>query len=75
MNILIRNATIQTMNEKNEVLENASIAIENDRIKYVGSVPDDFKADKVIEGKKKTGYARSYKCTYTYSNVPLKKLC
>lgn len=53
MNILIRNATILTMNEKNEVLENASIAIENDRIKYVGSVPDDFKADKVIEGNKK----------------------
>lgn len=53
MNILIKNSSILTMNEENKVLENASIAIENDRIKYVGNVPEDFRADKVIDGTKK----------------------
>lgn len=53
MNILIKNASIITMNNEKEVLKNASIAIEKDRIKYVGKVPDDFKADKVIDGTKK----------------------
>lgn len=53
MNILIKNAYIITMNEKEEVLENADLAIENDRIKYVGNVPADFKADKIIDGSKK----------------------
>ncbi|MCX7884931.1 MAG: amidohydrolase [Caloramator sp.] len=53
MNILIKNAYIITMNEKEEVLENADLAIENDRIKYVGKVPADFKADKIIDGSKK----------------------
>lgn len=53
MNILIKNAYIITMNEKEEVLENADLAIENDRIKYVGKVPSDFKADKIIDGSKK----------------------
>lgn len=53
MNILIKNTSIITMNSKNEVLKNASIAIENDRIKYVGKVPEDFNADKVVDGTKK----------------------
>lgn len=53
MNILIKNASILTMNGENEVLKNASIAVENDRIKYIGEVPEDFKADKVIDGDKK----------------------
>ena len=53
MNILIKNASILTMNGENEVLKNASIAVENDRIKYIGEVPEDFKADKVIDGAKK----------------------
>jgi 5-methylthioadenosine/S-adenosylhomocysteine deaminase len=53
MNILIKNASILTMNRENEVLKNASIAVENDRIKYIGEVPEGFKADKVIDGAKK----------------------
>lgn len=53
MNILIKNTSIITMNHGKDVLKNASIGIENDRIKYVGKVPEDFKADKVIDGTKK----------------------
>jgi 5-methylthioadenosine/S-adenosylhomocysteine deaminase len=53
MNILINNASILTMNENNEVLENSSIAIEGDRIKYVGDIPENFDADKIIDGKQK----------------------
>ncbi|SKA77512.1 5-methylthioadenosine/S-adenosylhomocysteine deaminase [Caloramator quimbayensis] len=53
MNILIKNAYIITMNEKEEIFENADLAIENDRIKYVNDVPSDFKADKIIDGSKK----------------------
>lgn len=53
MNILIKNASILTMNGENKVLKNASIAVENDRIKYIGEVPKDFNADKVIDGAKK----------------------
>lgn len=53
MKILIKNASIITMNKGKEVLENASIAIENDRIKYVGKVPENFVADKIIDGTKR----------------------
>lgn len=53
MNILITNASIITMNGNNEVLKNTSIAVENDTIKYIGPVPEDFRADKVIDGTKK----------------------
>jgi 5-methylthioadenosine/S-adenosylhomocysteine deaminase len=53
MNILIKNASILTMNENNEVVEKGSIAIEGNKIKYIGEVPSDFKADKIIEGDKK----------------------
>ncbi|MDF2675271.1 MAG: amidohydrolase [Clostridiales bacterium] len=53
MNILINNTSILTMNGENEVLKNASIAIENDRIKYIGEILEDFKADKAIDGSKK----------------------
>lgn len=41
------------MNGNNEILKNASIAVENDKIKYIGEIPVDFKADKVIDGAKK----------------------
>lgn len=53
MNILIKNAYIITMNQKGEVLEKADLAIENDRIKYIGKDIDNFKADKIIDGTKK----------------------
>lgn len=53
MNILIKNTSILTMNAQNELLENKSIAIEDDKIKYIGDVPIDFKADKVIDGMDK----------------------
>ena len=52
MNILIENAdTVITVNDKNEVLQNTSIAIEDNIIKYIGEIPDTFSADKIIDGK------------------------
>lgn len=53
MNILIKNASILTMNGNNEVIEKGSIAIEGNTIKHIGEVPGDFKADKIIDGDKK----------------------
>jgi 5-methylthioadenosine/S-adenosylhomocysteine deaminase len=51
MKTLIRNALIVTMNDQNDVLENGAIAIEGNRISYVG--PQDWTPpgpfDKVIE--------------------------
>ena len=35
MNILIKNASIITMNAENEVIKCGSIAVENDIIKYI----------------------------------------
>lgn len=53
MNILIKNTLILTMDENNNLLKNASIGIEDERIKYIGDVPENFKADKVIDGSGK----------------------
>ena len=53
MNILIKNTTLITMNIKKEILNNIDIAIEGDKIKYIGKISDDFKAEKTIDGKDK----------------------
>ena len=53
MKILIQNATILTMNEKNELLLAQSIATEDDKIVYIGEVPDSFQPDKVFDGLNK----------------------
>lgn len=53
MKTILKNASIITMNQKNEILQNSSIAIDEDKIKYVGSVPDDFVPHKVIDCSKK----------------------
>ena len=51
MNIIIKNTTLLTMNKKREVLENVDLAIEKDKIKYIGNIGEDFLADKIIDGK------------------------
>ncbi|MFA5524782.1 MAG: amidohydrolase [Tissierellales bacterium] len=53
MNILIKNASVLTMDENAEIMEKASIAIENGKIKSIGMVEEDFKADKIIDGTNK----------------------
>ncbi|HAG43004.1 MAG TPA: N-ethylammeline chlorohydrolase, partial [Clostridium sp.] len=53
MNILIKNATIVTMNNDNEVIYKGDIAIEKNRIKYIGEVPRGFIAGKIIDGSNK----------------------
>lgn len=53
MNILIKNTSIVTMDGENKILKNSSIGIEENIIKYIGEIPEEFKADKVIDGKNK----------------------
>lgn len=53
MNILIKNTTLITVNEKKEILENVDIAIEKDKIIYIGDIPDDFIAEKILDGTNK----------------------
>lgn len=53
MNILIKNTTLLTMNNKKEILNNVDIAIEENRIIAIGNVSDDFIAEKIIDGKDK----------------------
>jgi len=54
MNTLIKNATVVTMNDDNEVIDNAYIAIRDDRIAYVGKdLPQDFLARAIIDGSNK----------------------
>ena len=53
--ILIKGATVVTMNESNDIIQNGDILIENDTIKSVGtSIPDELPESlKVISGKNK----------------------
>ncbi|MBC7765220.1 MAG: amidohydrolase [Hyphomonadaceae bacterium] len=53
MKTLIQNTKILTMTSE-QVIENGFIAIENDRIVYVGEQkPENFEADQIIDGKNK----------------------
>ena len=49
MKLLIKNALILTVNQNNQVLENADITVEDGFIQSLGKVPDKFQADKVID--------------------------
>jgi 5-methylthioadenosine/S-adenosylhomocysteine deaminase len=50
MNLLIRQATLVTVNAENEVLEQADLAVAGDKIVGVGSAPPGFVANRVLEG-------------------------
>ena len=49
MKLLIKNALILTVNQNNEVLENANIAVENGHLLALGKVTKNFLPDKVID--------------------------
>jgi 5-methylthioadenosine/S-adenosylhomocysteine deaminase len=51
MKLLVRQATLVTVNARDEVLEAADLAIDADRIVGVGSIPDGFVPDRVLEGR------------------------
>jgi 5-methylthioadenosine/S-adenosylhomocysteine deaminase len=51
MKVLIRQATLVTVNATDEVLEQADLAIAGDKIVGVGSAPPGFVPDRVLEGR------------------------
>ena len=51
MRLLIRHATLVTVNARDEVLENADLAIADGAIVGVGSAPAGFVPDRVIDGR------------------------
>jgi 5-methylthioadenosine/S-adenosylhomocysteine deaminase len=51
MNILIRDATLVTVNARDEVLSQADLAVAEDKIVGVGSAPPGFVADRVLDGR------------------------
>jgi 5-methylthioadenosine/S-adenosylhomocysteine deaminase len=51
MNLLIRQATLVTVNARDEVLEQGDLAIAGDRIVGVGTAPPGFAADRVLDGR------------------------
>lgn len=50
MRLLIRHATLVTVNTRDDVLENADLAIADGAIVGVGSAPDGFVPDRVLDG-------------------------
>jgi 5-methylthioadenosine/S-adenosylhomocysteine deaminase len=50
MKLLVRQATLVTVNAEDEVLEQADLAIADDKIVGVGSAPSGFVPDRVLEG-------------------------
>jgi 5-methylthioadenosine/S-adenosylhomocysteine deaminase len=51
MKLLIRQATLVTVNERDEVLPDADLAIAEDKIVGVGSAPDGFVPDRILDGR------------------------
>ncbi len=50
MKLLIRQATLVTVNERDDVLPDADLAIAEDKIVGVGSVPHGFVPDRILDG-------------------------
>jgi len=51
MKLLVRQATLVTVNAQDEVLDNADLAIAGGRIVGVGSAPEGFVPDRVLDGR------------------------
>lgn len=53
MKILLKNADIITMDINRTIIRKSSLGIENELIKFIGDIPKDFVADRVIDCSKK----------------------
>jgi 5-methylthioadenosine/S-adenosylhomocysteine deaminase len=53
MKLSIRHATLVTVNERDEVLEDAELAIDGHSIVGVGAAPDGFVPDRVLDGRER----------------------
>src|SRR5512143_4049650 len=51
MRLLIRQATLVTVNARDDVLQSADLAIADEEIVGVGSAPDGFNPDRVLDGR------------------------
>lgn len=70
MNTVIRSAEVLLKENGIYTVKQCDIAIENDTIRYVGTVPDDFTADKIINGKGKFAVPSLINChTHAYMGV------
>jgi len=63
MNLLIKDVTLVPIDGQRDVIENTNIYIEGDRIVHIGDLREDYKVDKVIDGKNKVampGFVNSH---------------
>lgn len=51
--MLIKNVNLVPMDDKNEVIKNTNIYIQNDKIIHIGEIREDIKVERVIDGKNK----------------------
>jgi 5-methylthioadenosine/S-adenosylhomocysteine deaminase len=51
--MLIKNVDLIPMDDKNEVIKNTNIYIQNDKIIHIGEIREDIKVERVIDGKNK----------------------
>lgn len=71
MKILIKNATVITMNDNREVVENTNIGIDNDIIKFIGEAKEDFCPDKTINATNKVVMPGLYNA---HTHIPMSLL-
>ena len=51
--MLIKNVNLVPMDDKNEVIKNTNIYIQNDKIIHIGEIREDIEVERVIDGKNK----------------------
>ena len=70
MNTLIRSAQVLLKKDGIYSVEKCDIAIENDTIRFVGDVPEDFITDSVVNGEGKFAVPSLINChTHAYMSV------
>ncbi len=70
MKIAIENIKMLRMTSEEEGIIQGSIAIDGDKIAHVGTIPSDFKADKIIDGANALAIP-SFVNSHTHSSMPV----
>lgn len=53
MNLLIKDVTLVPMDGQKDVIENTNIYVEGDRVVHIGDLKENYKVDRIIDGKNK----------------------